>query len=271
MLLLVGGKSFIAREFIERSDRPLRAVSHMEVTDADVWSDVDCVVNFAFSPLLHTQTYCPDEDIDLRLAEVARDRGCHYVMISSRRVYNREAQWGATESSLAMGADVYGANKVKIERNLAGLLGERLTILRPGNVFGFEIEVGRSRFGAFLLNQLASTGDIHLTINPFTRRDVIPVDYFCAVVDAVVDRRPSGIFNVGVALPVEVGRIALWLLQGFGSGRLIVDNMADAEEFSLDSRRLESMLSMSCGVDRLTEFTRSLGVRLKDVLSAQRG
>ncbi len=264
MILVVGNNSFLAKEFLARAQGLLvRAVSHTEIDDEEVFRDISCIVNFSFSPALCEQHYVQSLDIDARLAHLAADSGAHYVMLSSRKVYQEAIQWGAREDAHATGADIYGQNKLRIEKELVAALGSRLTILRPGNVFGYERQPGRKRFGAYLLNQLADTGAIRLTVSPFVRRDVVPVDFFCEVLREAVLRKPGGVINVGAGKSIEIGRIALWLIDGFGSGRLIAESAAVEDEFQLDTARLKSAFGLSCDQDRLAEFSVELGRRLR--------
>lgn len=264
MILIVGKNSFLAREFLSRSmGVPMRAISHDEAWCVDAYEGVSCLINCAFDPLIHSCEYNSSSCFDLRLGEVALARGMHYVMLSSRKVYHNKLLWRAREDSPVMGADTYGYNKLQIESALKDLLGNQLTILRPGNVFGYEREANRIRFGAFLLNQLANTGDIRLTVSPFVRRDIVPVDYFCEVLRKVALAMPGGIFNVGAGESIEIGRIGLWLIEGFGSGRLIVESTEEIDEFELDSGRLKAEFGMQCGRDHIASFTRGLGKRLR--------
>lgn len=268
LILIVGKNSFLGREFLTQSrELSVRAIGHADVIDAQVLRDVSCIVNFSFSPAMYEEDYVQSLDIDSRLARAAKDSGAHYVMISSRKVYQEAIQWGAKEDSSATGSDTYGKNKLRIEANLVKLLGDRLTILRPGNVFGYERQVGRKRFGAYLLSQLVDTGDIHLTVSPFVRRDAVPVDFFCEVLREVVLKRPAGIINVGTGVSVEIGRIALWIIKGFGAGRLIAESTMEADEFQLDTKRLSSSLGLHCDYERIEQFSIDLGRRLRRELN----
>ncbi len=264
MILVVGKNSFLAKEFIGKTkDMSLRAISHAEIDNLEVFQGITCIVNFSFSPLLYLRNYDRKLDVDARLARIASDQDIHYVMLSTRKVYQETIQWGASEDAHVTGSSIYGKNKVRIEEDLTNTLGSRLTILRPGNVFGYERQPERIRFGAYLLNQLADTGVIRLTVSPFTRRDVIPVDYFCEVVREVVLRKPGGVINIGAGESLEIGRIALWIIEGFGSGRLIVEAPVRFDEFQLEIERLKSEFDLNCGQERIADFSRELGRRLR--------
>jgi UDP-glucose 4-epimerase len=265
MIVVIGKTSFIAKEFFATQDKAsIIRLGHEELTRIEVIPDITCVVNFAFAPELYRGPYKPELDIDRKLAVFAATRGIHYVMISSRKVYSADYQWGAREDALATGQDDYGKNKIRIEQELLQLLGSRLTILRPGNVLGLERQLGRERFGAYMLNQLADKNEIKLTISPLVRRDIVPVDYFCEVLGQVVKKKPSGVINVGAGQAIAVGKIARSILEGFGRGQLIANSTRITDEFQLDSERLASELGLTCGVERVVKFSESLGAQLKE-------
>ena len=265
MIVVVGKTSFIAREFLATQDgASTTSVGHAELEKIKNIPGITCIINFAFAPELYNGIYQPDLDIDKKLGVFAAAHGIHYVMMSSRKVYNADCQWGAREDALATGQDSYGKNKIRIEQELVHLLGTKLTILRPGNVLGFERQLKRTRFGAYMLNQLADKNEINLTISPLVRRDIVPVDYFCEVLGQVVKKKPTGVINVGAGQAVAVGQIARSILEGFGRGQLIADSTKITDEFQLDSGRLASELGLTCGVERVLIFSKSLGVQLRE-------
>jgi len=262
-LLVIGRDSYLAREFVARhADLPMRAIGHGDAADPASYEGAACVVNFAFAPALHDSPYDPALDVDARAAGLAAARGLHYVMISSRRVYQQGLQWNAAEDAQASGLDQYGRNKLRIERDLGALLGERLTILRPGNVVGYEPVPGRRRFAAFLQNQLLDTGRIRLTVSPQTRRDLVPAEFFCRVLREAVLRREAGIFNVGSSRATAIGDAARWLIEGFGPAELAAEGGRRDDEFLLDSSKLARVFGLQCGEDDVARAFREAGRRL---------
>jgi len=261
--IVVGRNSLLAREFAARhGDLVLRAIGHAQAGESALYEGARCVVNFAFAPAFEQSAYEPSLDIDLRIAGVAARRGLRYVMISSRRVYDAGALWNVAESAPATGMDAYGRNKAHIERELRDMFGEKLTILRPGNVVGYEPEAGRRRFGAYLQSQLRGEGRIRLTVDPAARRDLVPVEFFCSAVRAAVLGPESGLFNVGAGSATSIGDAARWLIEGYGRGELVVEATQPADEFQLDSSRLKSVFGLACGEDDVEQAMRQIGQRL---------
>mgnify|MGYP001603481135 FL=1 len=261
--IVVGRSSLLAREFGARhTDLVLRAVGHAEAGDETLYEGARSVVNFAFAPGLENSPYEAALDIDLRIAGLAARRGLHYIMISSRRVYAREAQWNAAESLPAPGMDAYGRNKARVERELRERLGDRLTILRPGNVIGYEPVAGRRRFGAYLQHQLVAAGRILLTVDPAARRDLVPLEFFCRAVREAALRRLPGAFNVGTGRATSVGDAARWLIEGYGTGELHCEATQPADEFQLDCTRLREVSGLACGEGAVAQALREIGRRL---------
>lgn len=262
-LLVVGRGSFLAREFLaSEAGRGAHGIGHAQADDPRTYEGVRCVVNFAFAPALYDAPYEPALDLDAVIAKHAAARGIHYVMMSSRRVYLKGAQWNVSESAQVSGLDTYGRNKLRIEGGLRAALGERLTVLRPGNVVGYEPIPGRKRFGAYLQNQLLEAGRIRLTMDPAVRRDLVPIDFFCRVLGAVCARRLPGTFNVGSGKATEIGRAAQWLVEGFGAGEIVQKSSQLADEFQLDTTRLSEAFGLACGADDVERTMREAGRRL---------
>ncbi|MFY9315563.1 MAG: sugar nucleotide-binding protein, partial [Burkholderiales bacterium] len=247
-LVVVGRSSLLARELVARHrDLVARVLGHAEALDEAAFAGARCLVNFAFAPALEAQPYDRALDIDLQIAERAARHGVHYIMISSRRVYARENQWNAAETAPAPGMDAYGRNKARVEAALRELLGERLTVLRAGNVFAYEPVAQRRRFGAYLQSQLVAQGRIRLSVDAEARRDLVPVEFFCEVVRAAALRRIAGVFNVGAGRATRVGDAARWLIEGYGRGELEVEVTQPGDEFQLDCTRLHETFGLACG------------------------
>lgn len=262
-LIVVGRNSLLAREFTARHGGAVRRVlGHAQAGEDAAYEGAACVVNFAFAPALEADDYDASLDVDLRIAERAAVRGLHFIMISSRRVYAAEAQWNADESRPAPGMDAYGRNKAHIEKELRARLGDRLTVLRPGNVFAYEPLAGRRRFGAFLQRQLVAQGRIQLSVDPDARRDLVPVEFFCDVVREAALRRTAGVFNVGAGRATRVGDAARWLIEGFGRGDVQSDVIRPPDEFQLDCTRLREAFGLACGEAAVAQALRDIGRRL---------
>lgn len=260
-LLLVGENSFLARHF--RAACPAaRAVGHRAIERAGLLDGVDRVISFARHPLLGSDGYRVEEmDPDLRLAARIGERDVAYLMLSSRKVYAPSGR-PLCETDPVGPRDLYGRHKLAVEQALRARLGERLTVLRLANVFGYERDPQRRTFLSISLERLANEGRIRFDISPFVERDFLPVEACARMLAEIVAEPPGGILNVGSGIPLPTGRLALWILEGFGRGELVIGSPREHDPFVLDIERLRARHGEPCTFADLRTSCREIGRRL---------
>jgi UDP-glucose 4-epimerase len=261
-LLVVGQGSFIAAHFLKACEQPVKAVGHEALGHPDLLHGIGRVISFARHPSLGSEDYrTATMDPDLRLAERIAGRGIDYVMLSSRKVYAPSTK-PLAETDPTAPWDLYGRHKLAAEHALQELLGPRLTILRLANVFGYERGPARRTFFSLTLDQLARDGRIRFDMSPFTPRDFLPVEACARVLARIVAAPPGGVLNVGSGIALPTGRLALWVLEGYGRGELVIGSPRERDLFALDVSRLTSSYGQPCSFDDLREACLDLGRRL---------
>lgn len=264
-LLVVGRHSFVARHVLALlpKDR-VRAVGHDELDRPDLLDGVDRVLNFARHPLVASEDYRPEAmDPDLKLARRIGDRALAYLMLSSRKVYAPSAT-PLAETSPTGPTDAYGRHKLAAEQALRALLGDRLTVLRLANIFGYEREPGRRTFLAILLNRLRREGQIRYDMSPFVERDFLPVEDCARLLAQLAAEPPGGVLNVGSGIGLPTGRLALWIIEGYGQGELVIESPREHDAFVLDIARLRHRCGAPCTLEQLRARCLALGRRLAD-------
>ncbi len=262
-ILIVGRRSFLASQVLGAlpADR-VRAVGHGEIDRPDLLDGVATVINFARHPLLGGEDYRPEAmDADLRLARRLGTRQIAYVMLSSRKVY-APSDRPLAEAAPTGPTDAYGRAKLAAETALRQRLGERLTVLRLANVFGYERIAGRRTFLSMVLDRLQADGEIRFDMSPFVARDFLPVATFARLLAEIAQTPPGGILNVGSGIPLPTGRLALWILEGYGRGRLVITSPREHDAFTLEVTRLKSLYGPPCSFEQLREACLDLGHRL---------
>jgi UDP-glucose 4-epimerase len=260
-VLVVGRHSFIARHFLAASAQQISAVAHDATDRSDLLDGVDRVISFMRHPLLGSEAYRATMGPDLRLAERLAGRGIEYVMLSSRKVYAPSAR-PLAETDPTGPQDLYGQQKLEVENALRARLGERLTILRLANVFGYERGQGRRSFFSQLLERLARDGQIRFDMSPFVERDFLPVEACARVLARIVALPPGGVLNVGSGIALPTGRLALWVLEGYGRGELVMDAPHEHDAFVLDVSELTRRYVRPCTYEEIRDACVDLGRRL---------
>jgi dTDP-4-dehydrorhamnose reductase/UDP-glucose 4-epimerase len=261
-LLVLGRHSFIARHFLAARDQPVTAVSHDAIDRPDLLDGIDRVISFTRHAQLASEGYRPvTMDPDLRLADRLVGRGVSYIMLSSCKVYAPSTR-PLAETDPTAPQNPYGRHKLALEQALRERLGPHLTILRLGNVFGYELGLGRRTFFALMLERLAREGRIRFDMSPFVERDFLPVEACARILAQVALAPPGGIFNLGSGIALPTGRLALWLLEGYGRGELVIESPCERDAFVLDVGRLARRYGRPCSCDDLRARCLDLGRRL---------
>lgn len=247
-IAVVGAASFIATALRKREEtRTWRFLSHDQAISNDMWlKGTDGVLNCAFDDRLKSIPYDPNLDIDFHLAQkLANFPGVRYVMLSSRLVYGPAPVDGKlTEHLPPMPVSVYGKAKLITEMSLERILGNRLTILRLANIFGEEDRPGRQNFIAVAMRNLQEKDQIFFDMSPFVRRDFLPVESLVDSLIRILVKPTPGLFNLGSGCGTEVGKIALWLIKGFGRGSLLVTDVRDHDAYWLDIEKAGSAFDL---------------------------
>jgi dTDP-4-dehydrorhamnose reductase/UDP-glucose 4-epimerase len=248
-VVAVGKTAFLAGAL--RADSASKGwifLSHDEALRDTSWAkNAATVVNFAFSPALRTGAYDAGEDVDSRLAAIVAGAQAKYIMLSTRAVYGISAgDSGLKEGQAENPATPYGSNKLAIENALREKLGDRLTVLRLGNIFGHEYKNGHGR-GTFFGQSLAGLAErktIEFDMNPDQPRDFLASWRFAAALALIAAKPQAGLFNLGAGFGTPCKKIAEWLIEGYGEGRLVVNDKDKKDPFWLDMTKTRAAFGL---------------------------
>ena len=258
-VLVVGRQSFIAGSLLTRYQEgtELRAVPHDAVSARDLLG-VSCIINMSLHPDFKSMSYDEARDADLAVARMAARHGCHYIMMSSRKVYGTSsAEVTYSETDPINPSDHYGHNKATSELRVRDELGSSATIVRGSNIFG--VEPGRTSFMGWCIDQLIKTGTIRYDLSPMIKRDFIPVGVACDALLRLASIRPGGTYNLGSGVATEVGHVAGALIHGYGNGTLIADGSKMCDQFVLDNGKLSSLIGIPLWSNDILESVKQIG------------
>lgn len=258
--LVVGG-GFIGRAVAAALGPDGRLVDHHAVAEPELLEGVQAVLYAGRHPALGTPAWRLEDDLETRLARRAAEAGLPFVSLGTRKVY-APAHEPLAETSPLGPTDLYGRQKLEIEEALVAILGSRLTRLRLSNIFGFE--PGRRSFMGLMLTRLRDEGAIRFDMSPFTARDFLPVEVAASTIAALLRRPPGGALNIGSGIPLPAGRLALWLMEGFGSGALVIERPGEHDSFVLCTERMRELTGVGCGHDLMRQACLDLGRRLRE-------
>ncbi len=255
---LILGRGFIVRAIAAAlPPEDVIVLPHASVREGALPAGIDAVLWGGRHPALGTPDWRLEDEAELAAARLAAARGLPFLTLGTRKVYAPSPAPLREDAPLGP-ADRYGEQKLAIEEALLSILGDRLTRLRLSNLFGREH--GRMTFMGRMLMTLAAEGQIRFDTSPFTRRDFVPVEKAGAAIAALLRRPPGGVVNVGSGVALECGRLALWLIEGRGSGRLVCESWEERDAFVLDVERLRLLtLAGVCGPAEIRAACLALG------------
>ena len=234
--LIIGKNSFIGKSFYH-STKSVDIISHSDIDKTD-FLQYNVVLNCAITPEFKTEGYREKNDLDFQVGKISERNDCHYIMLSTRKVYGTSTELRVLkENSELSPFDYYSENKAKSENKILEL-GGSVTILRPSNVYGFEY--GRNSFMGFCMTQLKHNNKIVYTTNPYAKKDFISIKSLCKILKIVSKTNPQGIYNVGSNYGLEIGEVARSLIEGYGQGEFISTYEDDEkqDQFILDNTKL---------------------------------
>jgi UDP-glucose 4-epimerase len=260
---LIVGRGFIGRSVAEAM-RPgeARLVGHDALGQPGLLRGVGTVLFAGRHPALGTEAWSIAEDLELALGREAARVRASFVSLGTRKIY-APSSTALSETDRVGPSDLYGQQKLSLEHALAEALGPRLTRLRLANIFGYERMAGRTSFLTKALAGLSRRDEIRFDMSPFVRRDFLPIGLCARWLAEIARRPPGGILNLGSGVALPTGRLALWLIEGFGRGRLIIENPEERDSFVLDTRNHKALLGgEGCTADDLRDHCLAIGRRL---------
>ena len=255
--LIVGKNSFIGKAFFH-STKNVDIVSYNELDNLD-FSKYNTILNCAITPEFKVEDYRQKNDIDYQVAIHAAANKCHYIMLSTRKVYGSSDDLQILNEESKLDAnDYYGDNKATSERKIMEL-GGSYTILRASNVYGFEY--GRNSFMGFCMNQLKQSNKIVYSISDKAKRDFISIKSVCKVLNKIVEQKPIGTYNLSSNHGTEIGDVARALIEGYAIGEFIVEGHQIKDQFILDNRKLLKKLDIELPIFQ-RKYIKKLGEKL---------
>lgn len=258
-LLVLGSSGFIARAVVAAlPPAEVLALPHASVAGGDVLPpDISAVLWGGRHPALGTADWSIDDELELRAARLAAARALPFLSLGTRKIY-APAPGPLREDAPLGPTDRYGEQKLAIEEALVRILGEQcLTRLRLSNIVGAEF--GRATFMGRMLTTLAGEGLIRFDMSPFTRRDFLPVAAAGSAIAALLRDPPGGVVNVASGVALECGRLALWLMEGFGRGQLLCESPEERDALVLDVARLRRLTGLAWSEGDLRNACLALG------------
>ena len=210
---LVGNKSFIQKNFYNLYSKKLKLIkiTFDQLIKTNPVSDRDIVVNFSFDNYFFKNKYTVNKDRDLKLLRLLKNKEILYIILSTRMVYKQRIN--LKETSLKRPLNTYARNKLIIEKRCSEIknIKSKILILRLSNIIGYEINRIRSSLMSKIINGIKKK-NIQLDDSWNKKKDLMPVELFCKVLFNLIQKRVSGILNIGSGVSISLLELSKILL-----------------------------------------------------------
>jgi nucleoside-diphosphate-sugar epimerase len=239
--LIVGKNSFISKSITGNVTR----VSFQEIGSLN-FKNYDVVLNCSIHPDYKEKKYDIDCDLDYFVAKKSQDNGCHFIMLSSRKVYGTSNNLISFDEDSEKNPDsYYGENKLITEEKIQKEIYD-FSILRCSNIYG--LERNRKSFFGFCIDQLIDKNEIRFELDEKTKRDFLPVEKLNEIIQKIASKKTKGVYNVSSNYGLEIGSVALSLIKGFGKGKFHSQGEIQ-DQFILNNEKIKKELNLDIKVD----------------------
>lgn len=207
----------------------------------------DYVINCTFDDNYNSSFYNASSSFDSNIIKLISSSS-KYVMLSSRKVYQTNQQWNASELldiNPKLIAGFYGKNKLASESFVKeNLHKDQYLILRLPNIFGLRGNIPNNlNFFDQMYDNLKKNRVIKFNFNRYTKKDFMYAEDFAKVLKVCIEDHIYGTFNCGYGNPVACNKLAEILINSLGYGN-IEDLNEIKDEFFLNTSKIKSKIDL---------------------------
>lgn len=223
----------------------------------------DYIINFAIHPEFSQREMTEDEILDIEIAKAIKNTNAKFVFMSSRKVYGTTKDCIIhKESDELKGFDFYSINKIKTERALQNILGNRAVILRIANVLGEPVSrMGYKTFIGWICENYLQNGKLNVNQNVEAEKDFVTKEFIHQSISAIIHKNLTGIYNISSGFGTNVKKV---LIGYVGTKNLILlpHREERKDQFILDNSKLIEATGLSMSTIDIDNYLSGCNKRL---------
>lgn len=264
-IVIIGDSSYLAQgiEKFFSTDDVVKLSYHDWQKNIELLQRADYILNFAIHPYFMKREMDDEEILDIKIAKAIKNTKAKFVFMSSRKVY------GTTKNCIIhkecddlKGFDFYSINKIKIEKALQKILGNRTVILRISNVLGEPVSrIGYKTFIGWICENYLQKGKLNVNQNIEAEKDFITKDFLHQSISAIVHKNLTGIYNISSGFGTSIKKV----LTGYvGTKNLVLlpHNEERKDQFILDNSKLIEATGLSISMIDMDNYLSGCNKRL---------
>lgn len=262
-LLIIGKKSLLSSLYQEyTSINNYDVFSHKEIKKID-FTKYSHLINFSYNPLLRKKKYNKKIDFDYILALIAKKFSITYIMISSRVVYPSGDSKTTEGIKKLYPQNIYGKNKLIVERNIKKTLKSNYLILRLSTVLYDNYKIKKNLFYYKLLKNLKLKNKITMSFDNNVFKDFITPHYLSRCIDNLIIHKRIGIYNISSGIKIYVKKLAETVLKGYGCGSVEFLNKNKNESFCISNKKIFRTTKIRISESDIINYAFKMGKSLK--------
>ena len=248
--LLVIGKSSLLAKCLKNNSKiqSIKFISYKEIKKINL-NNYTHIINFSIDPKNFFKEYHLINKIDEKICNLIQNKNCIYIFPSSRLVYLKSKK------------NIYGRNKKKTENKIIRLKKKYL-ILRISTLLTFDTSQ-RNLFICKALRSLKRKGLIELDISKNTYKDFITSDVFVKILDNLIVKNITGIYNLSSNIPIKINDIFKNIIKGKGGGEIVYGKIIkNNHSFQLNNNKLLKKIRFKIKKKDILNYCVKLGKQL---------
>ena len=268
-IIIIGKKSFIGSNlfhFFKKKKIIVKKFSFNEFMNLNkiFLKDFNNIINCSIHENYVKKKYDKKFDFDYLVAKKILKLKCKQILLSSRTVYKPSND--ITESSKLRPSSQYSKNKVITEKKLLDMLNERILILRISNLIGLNINNLKSRkiHKTFISIFLRDIRKNCIYDNGKIFKDFLSIEKFSIILEKLIRKNASGIYNVSIGRKIFLNKLILWL-NYYNPNRVKVKKTLkkfNKDCFYLNNNRLKKKIGIKIKLIELERYCKELSKKI---------
>jgi|694.fasta_scaffold125395_1 nucleoside-diphosphate-sugar epimerase len=257
-ILIVGKKSFIGSHLYDylKNFFYVKIISFKDLNNKNI-NHFDYIINCSIHPNYVRYKYNKIFDVDLKITKKILEGSTKYIFLNTRKIYKQK--FNIKENSYLNPIDNYAKNKIKTEKILLKTIKNRLISLRISNILG-KRKFLRSRrcHNLFLDNFIKYRKNGKIIEFKDCYKDFITIDYFNKVIEKIIKKKITGIYNLSLGEKVYLSEIITWLDIKFSKNVKFNSKKDEENSFTLNNKKLVKKIKISISKNQVMNFCRKI-------------
>tara|TARA_B100000579_G_scaffold428003_1_gene437486 strand:+ start:240 stop:1052 length:813 start_codon:yes stop_codon:yes gene_type:complete len=255
-ILIIGKNSFISLELnkylknkFKIVNKNYKDIKNKKTTYFDKFNYlINCTSNQSFVK----EKYKSKNDHDYQISKKIMNTNVFQIFLSSRKVYFPGKN--IKENDKTKPSCNYSKNKIISENKLINTLDNRVLILRTSNLIGFNNIVSKRKLHNTFIDiffKNAKNGFIFKNQNIY--KDFLSTKKFSEIIEKLIKKNASGIFNVSTGKKVYLDNLIGWLNYYNPKKIKLIKNKVkkNKENFYLCNKKLKNFIKINTSLTEL--------------------